>query len=953
MTHHLDLSLTKYESPIDKPYEPVAPFVDFLCTAAISNEGRLLNRIGASLSMCTVDVIICLRQVSKKISTDKGFCEFFAKNASFFLAYKYSLDLLKRSVLLQYFNAFLLDQNHVRLPHFMALMAERNQLTDVPLSRLRITSVLDLFSPPPSRKMDLFQNLREEDRPGLLGGIKELDLSFNSVLGPESLEIFLKTPQSLESLTLSNDERSVDVLSRMSDQDLSRVLSSVKHFSLFTESEGNREKELDLFARMLRLGSSFESCNIFSYAHVSALLASLTDEELLKTFSAVKYFQLSDSHIDAVQLKRVMSVLSSLTTIRVEDFYDNPADRFVFFGVFDSLSDQDIHRLFRSVKEMRFAGSGLFHGQMHRIFKVISHLKELSIKSVSNDFSFAELIDDLSEDDLRRIFGSVRFLELDYAEEDHEPLARILRASSSLRELILNKCNAFSGLVMSLSERELDSFFSALLSLSFRESALSHQAFARFMPFSRSLNSLDCTDSDESTMLSQLIEESTDEQLLLCFGHLSSLNIYPLDLSVPQMVRLIKACASLKMFINEHFEKVEEIIESLSDAELEQTLGRWRNFPPFNKDFSAQSLARILRVNPYIRYSDVIHQPHLGNALKSLSDERFRLLIESQMELPANQMFGKPAEDVVNYRFLKETRSLTALQAVSFENISSVIDNLRDEELSKAFAHLASVSLYGQPITVSALKRVLKAVSSLISLDAKGCITLSGAIDKLTDEELNRFGAELEDLILTDSNILPRALRRLLKAVSELMIFKARRCESVSSAIAKFSDAELRRIFGQIRDLDLSHTAMPAVSLWRLLNSVQSPQLLDLEGCTAFAKILSQISNEKASTLFAKTEELFVGHTGLTVDDLKRLLRAGSSLKTLGLEDFCLSDFMDDVPDEELLALMRNLKDLFVTSQSEEKVNYVYHQIERLNRIIPTLTVRQNEERENEGQLPF
>lgn len=921
MTHHLNLSLVK-SSDVNGMQQTEADFVQFADDAAALDGGKILKRMSYENSISVVEMIMCLRQVSKTLSTSRNLCELLAKKATYFLDNRYSLSLFKRSILLYYFDSLRINQNYLQDSDFIALMARKREIGGTPLRALGMADIENfLVSFPFPARLDFFRDLREEDRLLLLENVQTL----NSISGSASIEIALKTPHSLVDLKVLKGAQFVGVMRRTSDQELMQILSSVKNFDTSYDIFSESEMPIDEFARILRVGPSFETCNIFGLSGISDLIAFLTDEELLNAFGHLRALDLTGSDINTVQLKRVLSVLSSSVTSI------SAGGCSAFSEVVSSLSDQEIGRIFGSVKKLYLVGLDLPTNDMKRILGAPMCLRALYLGCFD-----VQLIDDLQDEDLKRIFGSVTALELEGLDENPSALAKVLRACSSLRQLTLKNCKSLSEMVITLLDEVLDRIFSKILQLNFDGNALTHQAFGRLMPFTRSLNELSLIEEGDacSDMLIQLIDSLTDDQMHLCFGHIASLIIEQVDLSVPHMIRLVKACQSLEHYLFSGFKDMEELIALLSDDELAAFLGKKRDLFDDNLNLSTQSFERILRVNPTLSYKDVVMRPNdvvtqsnMEKAVSNMPDERFTRFIESAFQVPARP------DDILNYRFLKRGAPLAELNSVSFDNISDVIDNLSDEELSHAFQYLSNVSLV-KPITARALKRLLRAMPPLMSLNLQSCLTLSEAIDKLTDEELNRTVSQLQTLIVSDTNIMPKAFRRFLKSMSGLVTFEASSCTSLSSAIGRFSDQELRRIFGRMRDLDISHTDIQKISLWRLLSSVQHLEILNLKGCTFFPNVIAQMTNEKLSVLLGKVDDLCLSGIDLTVDALKRILTAASSLTQLALDGSCLAELMDQVSNEELFVLVRALEGLAARGLPRGD-----HHIVRLRNLLPELFV--------------
>ena len=186
--------------------------------------------------------------------------------------------------------------------------------------------------------------------------------------------------------------------------------------------------------------------------------------------------------------------------------------------------------------------------------------------------------------------------------------------------------------------------------------------------------------------------------------------------------------------------------------------------------------------------------------------------------------------------------------------------------------------------TVSAFKTLLQKNAEIKSLHLWSCKDFTKVVIALEDDELHRLFVNCEELSLNGTDISAWALKKLLPHLTNVKRLDLSGCHAISRVVFSCTDDELRDLFGNFIELDLTNARISADFLKRLLPWLTKVETLDLTynsaGC--ITDLFRLLSHNDLEAVFEKCKYLHCAGMKIPDELLERLSLYTNVLKTRG-----------------------------------------------------------------------
>lgn len=253
--------------------------------------------------------------------------------------------------------------------------------------------------------------------------------------------------------------------------------------------------------------------------------------------------------------------------------------------------------------------------------------------------------------------------------------------------------------------------------------------------------------------------------------------------------------------------------------------------------------------------------------------------------------------------------SLRRLDLKGYLGINHMILGLDQAKLETIFGKVEVLNLSETQITTPVLRRLLAACASLKSLNLHECAHISGALNQMTEEQIQKAFGRIDDLDLGETLITEKALLQIAASKPPLRALSLYDCKNVSGFYG-YED-----ILKNLRSLNLGCTDIKWRPLLNILAACQNLEQLFLTGCEAISKVIESFTPEdNLPQVVQGLEIVLLPNTNITEKALSTFLKSCQSLRYLDVSACnAFPAVVASMTDEELWLTFHHLWNLDVS----------------------------------------
>lgn len=341
---------------------------------------------------------------------------------------------------------------------------------------------------------------------------------------------------------------------------------------------------------------------------------------------------------------------------------------------------------------------------------------------------------------------------------------------------------------------------------------------------------------------------------------------------------------------------------------------------------TAPVLRRLLAACASLKSLNLHQCAHISTVIKQMTEEQIQKAFGQIEDLDLGETL------ITSEALLQITASKPPLRTLSLYDCKNVPGFYGLEDVLK---NLRSLNLGRTDIRWRPLLNILHSCQNLEQLFLSGCQNVSRAIEGFSPEDnLPQVVQGLEILLLPKTNISEKALSSLLLSCRSLRYLDVSACAAFPRVLASMTDEELWLNFHHLWNLDVSDVPdFPVKDFERLLAQLPSLQILNLEGAKWITAFIKALDDETLGRLFGDLKGIYLSFSDISKEALYKLLRACKSLKAvkiLGTSSF--TDLIADLDEESIHALLGPIAKIVVREEDLSKES-----CEKLLKVLPSL----------------